>query len=52
MARQRKALTPGFSNVGIRNMTPVFYDSAYKVRIVDVRLYYAYTVHPARRGLG
>lgn len=29
--RQRKTLTPGFSNVGIRNMTPVFYDSAYKV---------------------
>ncbi|KAH8115577.1 cytochrome P450 [Phellopilus nigrolimitatus] len=30
--RQRKALTPAFSNVAIRNLTPIFYDSAYKVK--------------------
>ncbi|KAH9928825.1 cytochrome P450 [Fomitopsis serialis] len=30
--RQRKALTPAFSNAAIRRMTSVFYDSAYKVK--------------------
>jgi hypothetical protein len=30
---QRKALTPAFSNSAIRQLTSVFYDSAYKVRI-------------------
>ncbi|KAG2068513.1 cytochrome P450 [Suillus decipiens] len=30
--RQRKALTPAFSNAAIRKLTPVFYDSAYKVK--------------------
>jgi hypothetical protein len=34
--RQRKALTPAFSNAAIRKLTSVFYDSAYKVRICDV----------------
>ena len=29
--RQRKAMTPAFSNAAIRNVTSVFYDSAYKV---------------------
>jgi hypothetical protein len=29
--RQRKALTPAFTNAAIRNLTSVFYDSAYKV---------------------
>ncbi|KAG1818513.1 cytochrome P450 [Suillus subaureus] len=30
--RQRKALTPGFSNAAIRKLTSVFYDSAYKAK--------------------
>ncbi|KAK7023648.1 hypothetical protein VNI00_016610 [Paramarasmius palmivorus] len=30
--RQRKALSPAFSNVGIRRLTSVFYDSAYKLK--------------------
>ncbi|KAF7301040.1 Cytochrome P450 [Mycena indigotica] len=30
--RQRKALTPAFSNAAIRRLTAVFYDSAYKVK--------------------
>ncbi|KAG2151477.1 cytochrome P450 [Suillus clintonianus] len=30
--RQRKALTPAFSNAAIRKLTAVFYDSAYKVK--------------------
>nr|QEP49721.1 11-oxo-beta-amyrin 30-oxidase [Inonotus obliquus] len=30
--RQRKALTPAFSNAAIRSLTPVFFDSAYKVK--------------------
>ncbi|KAG2038389.1 cytochrome P450 [Suillus americanus] len=30
--RQRKALMPGFSNVAIRKLTSVFYDSAYKAK--------------------
>ncbi|KAH0839441.1 cytochrome P450 [Lanmaoa asiatica] len=30
--RQRKTLTPGFSNAAIRNLTSVFYDSAYKAK--------------------
>jgi hypothetical protein len=34
--RQRKALTPAFSNAAIRKLASVFYDSAYKVRICDV----------------
>ncbi|KAG2101113.1 cytochrome P450 [Suillus discolor] len=32
--RQRKALTPAFSNAAIRKLTSVFYDSAYKVKSV------------------
>ncbi|KAG2068516.1 cytochrome P450 [Suillus decipiens] len=32
--RQRKALTPGFSNAAIRELTSVFYDSAYKAKAV------------------
>ncbi|KAK7014458.1 hypothetical protein VNI00_019352 [Paramarasmius palmivorus] len=31
--RQRKALTPAFSNAAIRRLTSVFYDSAYKLKI-------------------
>ncbi|KAG1851972.1 cytochrome P450 [Suillus subluteus] len=30
--RQRKALTPGFSNVAVRKLTSVFYDSVYKAK--------------------
>ncbi|KAL5488445.1 hypothetical protein ACEPAI_6563 [Sanghuangporus weigelae] len=30
--RQRKTLTPAFSNAAIRCLTPVFFDSAYKVK--------------------
>ncbi|KAG1750208.1 cytochrome P450 [Suillus lakei] len=30
--RQRKALTPAFSNAAIRELTSVFYDSAYKAK--------------------
>ncbi|THU84114.1 cytochrome P450 [Dendrothele bispora CBS 962.96] len=30
--RQRKALTPAFSNTAIRRLTAVFYDSAYKLK--------------------
>ncbi|THH07480.1 hypothetical protein EW145_g3350 [Phellinidium pouzarii] len=30
--RQRKMLTPAFSNAAIRDLTPVFYDSGYKVK--------------------
>ncbi|KAJ7066474.1 cytochrome P450 [Mycena amicta] len=30
--RQRKALTPAFSNAAIRRLTEVFYDSAYKLK--------------------
>uniref|UniRef100_A0A0W0G6N4 Cytochrome p450 n=1 Tax=Moniliophthora roreri TaxID=221103 RepID=A0A0W0G6N4_MONRR len=30
--RQRKALTPAFSNAAIRRLTAVFYDSAYKLK--------------------
>ncbi|KAJ7499869.1 cytochrome P450 [Mycena latifolia] len=30
--RQRKALTPAFSNAAIRRLTSVFYDSAYKLK--------------------
>ncbi|KAG2040943.1 cytochrome P450 [Suillus americanus] len=30
--RQRKALTPAFSNAAIRTLTSVFYDSVYKVK--------------------
>ncbi|EGN92321.1 hypothetical protein SERLA73DRAFT_117507 [Serpula lacrymans var. lacrymans S7.3] len=30
--RQRKALTPAFSNAAIRRLTAVFYDSAYKAK--------------------
>ncbi|KAF9530906.1 cytochrome P450 [Crepidotus variabilis] len=29
--RQRKALSPAFSNAAIRRLTPVFYDAAYKM---------------------
>ncbi|KIJ59409.1 hypothetical protein HYDPIDRAFT_140642 [Hydnomerulius pinastri MD-312] len=32
MYRQRKALTPAFSNAAIRRLTSVFYDSAYKAK--------------------
>ncbi|KAI0730033.1 cytochrome P450 [Fomitopsis betulina] len=31
--RQRKALSPAFSNAAIRRMTSVFYDSAYKLKL-------------------
>ncbi|KAJ7071725.1 cytochrome P450 [Mycena belliarum] len=31
--RQRKALTPAFSNAAIRRLTSVFYDSAYKLKL-------------------
>ncbi|KAJ7464548.1 cytochrome P450 [Mycena latifolia] len=30
--RQRKALTPAFSNAAIRRLTSIFYDSAYKLK--------------------
>ncbi|KAJ7124543.1 cytochrome P450 [Mycena epipterygia] len=30
--RQRKALTPAFSNAAIRRLTAIFYDSAYKLK--------------------
>ncbi|KAK2463849.1 hypothetical protein APHAL10511_004154 [Amanita phalloides] len=30
--RQRRALTPAFSNAALRTVTSVFYDSAYKVK--------------------
>ncbi|ETW84721.1 cytochrome P450 monooxygenase 102 [Heterobasidion irregulare TC 32-1] len=30
--RQRKTLTPAFSNITIRRLTPIFFDSAYKVK--------------------
>ncbi|KAH8115692.1 cytochrome P450 [Phellopilus nigrolimitatus] len=30
--RQRKTLAPAFSNAAIRNLTPVFFDSAYKIK--------------------
>ncbi|KAJ6579631.1 cytochrome P450 [Mycena vulgaris] len=30
--RQRKALTPAFSNAAIRRLTSIFYDSAYKMK--------------------
>ncbi|KAJ7031179.1 cytochrome P450 [Mycena alexandri] len=37
--RQRKALTPAFSNAAIRRLTAVFYDSAYKLKSIwDERL--------------
>jgi hypothetical protein len=29
--RQRRALNPAFSNASIKNLTPIFFDSAYKV---------------------
>jgi len=32
--RQRKALSPAFSNAAIRRLTSVFYDSAYKVKLI------------------
>ena len=32
--RQRKALSPAFSNAAIRKLTPTFYDTAYKVNVV------------------
>ncbi|KAF8994355.1 cytochrome P450 [Cyathus striatus] len=32
--RQRKALTPAFSNAAIRRLTAVFYDSAYKMKAI------------------
>ncbi|KAF8545928.1 cytochrome P450 [Imleria badia] len=34
--RQRKTLTPAFSNAAIRNLTPVFYDSAHKAAVDHV----------------
>ncbi|KAF8175458.1 cytochrome P450, partial [Mycena galopus ATCC 62051] len=30
--RQRKALNPAFSNASIKNLTPIFFDSAYKAK--------------------
>ncbi|KAG1882704.1 cytochrome P450 [Suillus subluteus] len=35
--RQRKALTPAFSNAAIRKLTSVFYDSAYKARACNAK---------------
>ncbi|KAJ3498395.1 hypothetical protein NLJ89_g10225 [Agrocybe chaxingu] len=32
--RQRKALSPAFSNAAIRRLTPIFYDAAYKMRAI------------------
>ncbi|KAF5339499.1 hypothetical protein D9758_016372 [Tetrapyrgos nigripes] len=32
--RQRKALTPAFSNIAIRRLTSVFYDSTYKLKTI------------------
>ncbi|KAF8972060.1 cytochrome P450 [Flammula alnicola] len=32
--RQRKALSPAFSNAAIRKLTPVFYDAAYKMKAI------------------
>ncbi|KAJ6489013.1 cytochrome P450 [Mycena sanguinolenta] len=31
--RQRRALNPAFSNAAIKNLTPVFFDSAYKTKV-------------------
>ena len=31
--RQRKTLAPAFSTGAIRSLTPIFYDSAYKVSV-------------------
>ncbi|KAJ7504772.1 cytochrome P450 [Mycena galericulata] len=31
--RQRRELTPAFSNVAIKDMTPIFFDSAYKAKV-------------------
>ncbi|KAJ7185765.1 cytochrome P450 [Mycena filopes] len=30
--RQRRALNPAFSNASVRNLTPIFFDSAYKAK--------------------
>ncbi|CCL99010.1 uncharacterized protein FIBRA_01018 [Fibroporia radiculosa] len=30
--RQRKSLSPAFSNVAVRALTPIFFDSAYKIK--------------------
>ena len=32
--RQRKAISPAFSNAAIKRLTHVFYDSAYKVQFL------------------
>ncbi|KAF7375649.1 Cytochrome P450 [Mycena sanguinolenta] len=32
LSRQRRALNPAFSNAAIKNLTPVFFDSAYKTK--------------------
>ena len=37
--RQRKTLSPAFSIPAIRNLTPIFFDSAYKVKLLTVPLY-------------
>lgn len=39
--RQRKALTPAFSNTAVRKLINVFFDSAYKVRssLADIEAY-------------
>lgn len=37
--RQRKALSPAFSNAAVRKLTSVFYDSSYKVpKIISLLL--------------
>ena len=38
--RQRKSLTPGFSIAAIRQLTSIFYDSAYKVRLPSYGSWY------------
>ncbi len=52
-SRQRKALTPAFSNVAIRKLTHVFFDSAYKVRSALSNLFRYYSNFlPVQRYLG
>ncbi|KAJ7634696.1 cytochrome P450 [Roridomyces roridus] len=36
--RQRRALNPAFSNASIKDLTPIFYDSAYKAKAIWDRL--------------
>jgi cytochrome P450 len=34
--RQRKSISPGFSNVKMREYTPIFFDAAYKASFVSL----------------